>query len=84
MAWEIKFGKKIQKELDKIPARYQKKILASLPAIAEDPFVGKKLNGELIGLYSYRVWPYRIIYKIYKEVLVVVIIRIGHRQETYK
>lgn len=84
MAWEVRFEKKARKELDKIPIHYQKRILAILPIIAADPFVGKKLDGELTGLYSYRVWPYRIIYKIYKKVLVVVIIRIGHRQGVYK
>jgi len=83
MAWEIKIKKKAQKDLDKIPIQYQKKILAVLPIIAEDPFVGKKLDGELTGLHSYRVWPYRIIYKIYKNILVVIKIRIGHRQGVY-
>ena len=83
MKWEVKFEKKAQKELDRIPIQYQKKILAILPIIADNPFVGKKLEGELTGLYSYRVWPYRIIYKIYKNILVVVIIHIGHRQGVY-
>ena len=84
MAWEIKLEKKAQKELDRVPSQYRKRILAILPAIAEDPFTGKKLVGELAGLYSYRVWPYRIIYKIYKKLLVIIIIRIGHRQGVYK
>jgi addiction module RelE/StbE family toxin len=84
MAWEIRFEKRTQKELDKIPIKYQKRILAVLPAIADNPFVGKKLNGKLAGLYSYHVWPYRIIYKIYKKALVVVIICIGHRQGVYR
>lgn len=85
MAWEIKFKKKAEKNLDKISAQYQGKILAALPEIAKNPFGGKKLDGELAGLYSYRVWPYRIIYKIYKKILVIVIIRIGHRgQGVYK
>jgi len=83
MAWEIRFEKKVQKELGRAPIQYQKKILAILPIIADNPFVGKKLEGELTGLYSYRVWPYRIIYKIYKNILVVVIIHIGHRQGVY-
>jgi len=83
MAWEIKLEKKAQKELDGIPDKYRRKILAILPIIAEDPFMGKKLEGKLVGLYSYRIWPYRIIYKIYKKLLVVVIIRIGHRQGIY-
>jgi mRNA interferase RelE/StbE len=84
MVWEIRLEKGAEKELDRSPVQYRKKILATLPIIAEDPFVGKKLTGELAGLYSYRAWPYRIIYKVYKKVLVVIIIRIRHRQEAYK
>jgi mRNA interferase RelE/StbE len=83
MGWEIRIEKKAQKELDKIPAQYQKRILAVLPIIAESPFAGKKLDGVLAGLYSYQVWPYRIIYKIYKNILLIVVIRIGHRQGIY-
>ena len=84
MAWEIKLEKKAERELAKVPPQYQKRILAALPIIAADPFIGKKLEGELSGLYSYRLWPYRIIYKIYKKFLLIVIIRIGHRQGVYK
>lgn len=83
MAWEIKFEKKAEKELNKLPIQYQKRILAALLVIAANPFIGKKLEGELVGLYSYRVWPYRIIYKIYRKILVVVVIHIGHRQSAY-
>lgn len=82
--WEIKFKKKAQKELDNIPIEYQKKVLSVLPIIAENPFSGKKLDGELSGFYSYRVWPYRIIYKVYKNILVVIVVHIGHRQGIYK
>lgn len=84
MAWEIRFEKRAQKELDKIPAQYQKRIAVALPIIADDPFIGKRLAGKLAGLYSYQIWPYRIIYKIYKKILLIVVIRIGHRQGVYK
>jgi len=77
MAWEIRIEKKAQKELDKIPVQYQKRIAVALPIIAADPFIGKKLDGRLTGLYSYQIWPYRIIYKIYKKILLIVVIRIG-------
>jgi len=83
MEWKLKFEKSAQKELNRIPTQYQRKILTVLPIIAANPFIGKKLDGELLGLYSYRVWPYRIIYKIYKKILVVIIIHIGHRQGVY-
>jgi mRNA-degrading endonuclease RelE of RelBE toxin-antitoxin system len=58
--------------------------VAVLPIIADNPFIGKKLDGKLTGLYSYQVWPYRIIYKIYKHILLIVVIRISHRQRAYK
>lgn len=84
MKWEVRFKKEAQKDLAKIPKTYQKRILITLPILAENPYIGKKLGGKFKGAYSYRVWPYRIIYKIYKRILLVIIIRIGHRQRAYK
>ena len=83
MPWAVRFDRAAQKSLAKIPPRDRARIIAVIPTLAENPYLGKKLEGELRGLYSYRVWPYRIIYKPYKEILVVVIIRIGHRQGVY-
>jgi len=83
MKWELKIEKNAQKDIDKVPVEYQKKIAVALSIIAEDPWEGKKLNGELCGFYSYKVRPYRIIYRIYKKVLVVVVVKVGHRQGIY-
>lgn len=83
MAWQIKIEKKAEKELNNIPAEYRKRILSALTSIARDPYAGKKLAGDLRGLFSYRIWPYRIIYKLYKKYLLVVVIRFGHRQGVY-
>lgn len=82
--WEVRLEKKAQKELNRIPLHNQEKILAILLTIARDPYLGKKLAGKFAGVYSYRVWPYRIIYKIYKKTLLIIIIRIAHRQGVYK
>jgi mRNA interferase RelE/StbE len=54
-----------------------------LEDILQDPFSGKKLEGELKNCYSSRAWPYRIIYEIRKKELVIVVIKIGHRQGVY-
>lgn len=83
MAWDVRLAKKAEKDLANLSAKYRKKVLIVLLRLVEDPFFGKKLDGELKGLYSCRVWPYRIIYKVYKTDLVVIIIRIGHRQGIY-
>jgi len=84
MEWKIQFKKKAEKDLNKLPQDYQNKVLAVLAIISKDPFAGKKLDGQLDGLYSYRIGPYRIVYKIYKKYLLIIIIRIGHRQGVYK
>lgn len=84
MEWEIKFEKKARKDLERIPKKFQERILSVLPLIANNPFVGKKLGGDFEGTYSYRVWPYRLLYKIERNILIVIVIRIGHRQEVYK
>ena len=52
--------------------------------IAHDPLAGKPLVGPLKGVRSYRVGVIRILYKHYKERLVVVVLDIAHRREVYR
>ncbi|OJI06872.1 hypothetical protein BK004_01900 [bacterium CG10_46_32] len=59
------------------------RVLQILGEIEANPFLGKKLHGKREGQYSFRVWPYRIVYKIYKNELLVVVIEFGHRQGVY-
>lgn len=84
MVWQIQFEKKAKKELDNIPLQYQKRILNILPILQKNLFIGKKMKGEFLGYYNYRVWPYGIVYRIIKNILLVIIVQIGHRQGIYK
>ncbi|MBU1102726.1 type II toxin-antitoxin system RelE/ParE family toxin [Patescibacteria group bacterium] len=83
MAYKLVIPKRVQKELDKIDSRYQPRISAALVNLADDPYLGKKLEGEYKKWRSYAVWPYRIVYKIKKRELIVLIITITHRQGVY-
>ncbi|MCX6713107.1 MAG: type II toxin-antitoxin system RelE/ParE family toxin [Candidatus Vogelbacteria bacterium] len=62
-----------------MPEAYKLRIREALREIVADPFSGKKLDGKHKGEYSARVWPYRIIYKIYKKELLILIIDVDHR-----
>ncbi len=84
MEYQVIIEPKAKKQLNKIPHIYRDKLYKTLRSLAEDPFQGKKLEGELKGQYSTRVWPYRIIYQIYKKQLFISIIDVGHRQGAYK
>lgn len=81
--YKIAIPKSAQKDLKKIDKSHKARILIALNILSKNPFVGKKLKGVCDGQYSYRVWPYRIIYEIRKREFVVIIIRIGHRQGVY-
>ncbi len=84
MSYLLVIEGKAKKELSKVPREYQQRIRLVLRSVASNPFEGKKLEGELKGKYSIRVWPYRIIYEIYEKHLIVSVIHIGHRKDVYR
>lgn len=82
--YQVVIPRKARKDLKKIDQRYKTRLYTAFSILANDPFIGKKLEGEHRGRYSYRVWPYRIVYAIRKHQLVIIIIRVGHWQGVYK
>lgn len=73
---------KAQKQFNHLPTSEQSKIKKKLISLTSDPYIGKKLSGELQELRSLKVWPFRIIYYIEKDI--VFITSIIHRQGAYK
>lgn len=73
-----------KKDLKRIPLQYRKKIGKQIDALAENPFAGKKLEGELDGVRGLRVWPYRVLYIVEKRIVTVTVVHVGHRQGVYK
>jgi mRNA-degrading endonuclease RelE of RelBE toxin-antitoxin system len=83
MGYQLRIKPSAKKELNKLPQKDYYRALAALSVIAKDPFAGKKLEGKRAGQYSMRIWPYRIIYSIYKKELLIIVIAIGQRQGIY-
>ncbi len=84
MEYQLVIPKKARKDIEKMDSRYKPRILAALVILKDNPFLGKKLKGEREKERSYEVWPYRIIYRIKERKLIILIIRVGHRQGAYK
>ena len=83
MKYQLIILKKAQKDLKKVDPRYRSRIIAAFIVIRQDPLCGKPLEGEWRGTWSYRVWPYRILYEIHADQLLVHVVKIGHRQGVY-
>ncbi len=82
--YQIVFSRIAEKDLEKVNKKYKPHIFAALFDLRKEPYLGKKLEGKFRDCYSLRIGTYRIIYKIYKNKLNILIIRIGPRQEAYK
>ena len=83
MKYTVRLKPSAEKVLNKLQEKDQTKIKRVLYELSLDPFIGKKLKGDLEGEYTIRAWPYRIIYRIQKKELIVFIAKIGHRQGVY-
>ncbi|MEA1920154.1 MAG: type II toxin-antitoxin system RelE/ParE family toxin [Campylobacterota bacterium] len=84
MAYKLLFDDKVFKDLKKIDKSWQKKILESIKnQLVDNPYIGKKLVGNLSSYYRYRVNDYRVIYEINENEIVLIIIKIKHRKDVY-
>lgn len=52
--------------------------------IAAELYSGKDLGGEMAGIRSFRVGTWRILYRVFRERLIVLIISVGDRKEVYR
>ena len=89
--YEVKFTESAEKDLKKLSktnkaiAKLIKKwILENLIGTQNPKQRGKALTGNLKGLWRYRVGSYRIVAEIKDDVLLILIIEISDRKETYK
>ena len=84
MMFTVLLTKKARKELDALQKDTRDRILLNLQTLRVNPFTGKKLDGEHDGLWSIRVWPYRIVYTINKDIITVTVVAIGDRKDVYR
>ncbi len=85
-SYTVEFSSAARRDLRRIPPRI-------VPAVVEFVYgdlsrsprlVGKPLQRELEGLWGARRGPYRIIYEILDDRLVVLVIHIDHRADVYR
>lgn len=88
MPWAYSFGTRALPELQKLDRQAQQEIIAYLDeriATPEDPRrFGKPLRAALTGLWRYRVRDYRILCQIQDNVLLVLVVSVGHRRYPYE
>lgn len=87
MRYEIELTKSARKEYLKLPKDIRTRIFDKLQELAYNPSDShldiKPIKGSH-GYYRLRVGNYRIVYFLINSILVIEVIKIGHRKEVYK
>jgi len=82
--YEVELSEIAKRDLAKLETRAQDRIRLAFQVLAANPRppLALKLKGR--RGYRVRVGDYRIIYEVFDDRIVVVVVRIGHRREVYK
>ena len=87
MKYKLLFLKEAAEEFKKLDKAVQRIIKEKLEILAQNPELLKNnikpLKGKYKGLYRLRVGNYRVVYRLNKEEITILIIRIGHRKDIY-
>ena len=84
MSYKVQVPNSVLKQLKKIPQRDKTRLVAAIDKLSQDPYPKdcKKLKGS-DDLYRVLCGDYRIIYSIENKILVVLIVKNGHRRDVY-
>ena len=82
--YKIQILKSADKTLKNVAQKDRVKIVEHISQLADNPrpLGCKKLKGT--EFYRIRIGDYRVIYKIEDDILLILVIRIGHRKDIYK
>ena len=83
--YEIEIAPAAERALKKLSTNIRNRIFKAMLALKEEPRPHgvRKLSGE-DDIYRIRVGDYRIVYQIQDDVLVIVVVKVGHRREAYR
>ncbi len=84
MTYRVEVSRRAAKAVTSLDKPLRRKILAAIDALSSDPRPAgcKKLADQ--QAWRIRVGDYRIIYEIHDQVLLIIVVDIGHRREIYR
>jgi mRNA interferase RelE/StbE len=85
VSYTVEISKIALKQLNKLPSELKERIQIKIDELAIEPRPNgvKKLKNRENG-YRIRIVDYRILYDIYDNVLLITVVKIGHRSKIYK
>lgn len=82
--FRLLFTEKSRNWIHKAHPIVRQEIRTGLKDLKENPWLGKILQRELLGMFSLRVKRYRILYEVHEEKQTIEILVIGARKTIYE
>ena len=84
MSFSIRIKESAARELRRVSGSDRTRLVLAIDRLAETPYLGAALKGDLQGLRRLRVGDYRVLYEVRDDELVVLVVRVAHRREAYR
>ena len=83
--YSIEISRSAEKQLASVPVDAQRRLARAMMALADEPRPSgsRKLSGHN-DIFRIRVGTYRVLYSVADGLLVVIILKIGHRKDIYR
>lgn len=83
--YRVVFTRTARKDYEAIrDAKLLKRINSILEDLKSNPLLGKLLYGEFVECRSIKTFSFRLIYRVEKHDVVITVLRIQHRRESYR
>jgi mRNA interferase RelE/StbE len=82
--YELRIKKSVTKDLDSLPKKDVQRIVEAINGLADNPRPPQSLKLSGAEKYRLRCGVYRVLYEIQDEVLIVCVVKVGHRKDVYR
>jgi mRNA interferase RelE/StbE len=83
-SYKVVFEPQADKELRAVDPEARARILKSLARLAADPHHSSNVKMLRGGGYRLRVGDWRVLYTLEEDLLLVLVLKVGHRREVYR
>ncbi|WP_420642049.1 type II toxin-antitoxin system RelE family toxin [Candidatus Leptofilum sp.] len=85
--YEIRLSKQAQRFYEKADKLLVRKLNRCFNQLAQNPHEHpniKRLRGELLGYFRYRLGDWRVVYEVEESQVIVIVTMIAHRRHVYR
>jgi mRNA interferase RelE/StbE len=83
-AYAIRFKRSAKKELEALTQKTQKRIVADIESLADDPRPQGAIKLTTSPLWRIRSGDFRVLYEIQDDILMVYVVKVADRKDVYR